>query len=134
MMEELLTYIIIAVFAFALGHKFSTIFHVMSFKRILDDLGVTREQMLQLARKNGMELLDPEDTAVNSEPGLEVIHIKLEAHQGQIYAFRKDNDQFLGQGQDTDSLISALKSRMNNVRLIVDEGSDLLQKSHNQNA
>ena len=133
-MEELITYAVIAVLSFALGHKFSTIFHVMSFKRILDELGITREQMLQLARKNGMDLADPEDAAVNTEPGLEVIHIKLEAHQGQIYAFRKDNDQFLGQGQDTDSLISALKSRMNNVRLIVDEGGDLLSKSHNQNA
>lgn len=130
-MEDILAYIIIAVIAFALGHKISTIFHVLSFKKILDELGVTREQMIRLARNNGLEFQEPKDP---ERPHLEIIHIKLEQHQGQIYAFRKDNDQFLGQGQDRDSLISALKIRMNNVRLIIDEGGDLLQKSHNQNA
>jgi hypothetical protein len=126
-MEEFITYLIVAAVSFMIGHRVSTIFHVLSFKKILEELGITREQMIRLAQKNGLDVLDQDKQPTES---LEVIHIKLEQHQGQIYAFRKDNDGFLGQGSDREQLISALKQRMNNVRLIVDEGSELLQKNN----
>jgi hypothetical protein len=56
----------------------------------------------------------------------------LERHQGVIYAYRKDTQQFLGQGTDQDSLISSIAHRMTGVRLIIREadGAELLQKNN----
>lgn len=126
----MIDYVIIAIVAFLVGYKVSEVMHVLSFKKVLEDLGVTREQLRQLGEKAARELGEPVPEEFQDPLGLEIIHIKLEQHQGQIYAFRADTDQFLGQGADRDSLISALKQRMDNVRLIVDEGSDLLQKNN----
>jgi hypothetical protein len=119
--------VIIFALGFYLGHKLATLFHVAAFKKILDELGIKEQDMRQLARRAGLEhRLPPEST---KESGLEEIHIKLEQHQGQIYAFRMDNDGFLGQGKDRDSLIQHLQQRMMNVRLIVDEGGELIAKT-----
>ena len=94
---------------------------------ILKDLGVTDQQLKELARKKGLPV---DDSAADSEPELASIPVKIEQHQGQLYAFRSDNDQFLGQGTDRDALIESIRSKMTNVKLIVSEGSDLLQKNN----
>ena len=127
-MEQLIELAIVFALGWFLGSRFTSIMHLMSFKSVLKDLGITNEQLRNIARKNNMVL--PEDNIDNTQSGLEEIHIKLEQHQGQIYAFRKDNDAFLGQGTDRDSLIDHLKQRMTNVRLIIDEGGELLQKNN----
>jgi hypothetical protein len=49
------------------------------------------------------------------------MEIKLEQHQGVIYAYRIDDGQFLGQGVDRDELIESLKKNLANVRLIIAE-------------
>ena len=116
-----------AIVAFVMGWRLSAAVNLSAFKRILQELGIRESDMRKLAAKNGIELPEPEQPA---EQPLEEIHIKLEQHQGVIYAFRKDNDQFLGQGVDRDSLIERLRQRLNNVRLIVDEGGELLQKNN----
>ncbi len=123
----MIEFIIIFALGFYLGHKLATLFHVAAFKKILDELGIKEQDMRKLARRAGLEhRLPPESPR---ESTLEELHIKLEQHQGQIYAFRTDNDGFLGQGQDRDSLIQHLQQRMNNVRLIVDEGGELIAKT-----
>ena len=65
------------------------------FKSLLEELGIGNKQLIALAKKHNMNLpgVIPEEAA----DGLEEIEIKLEQHSGVIYAFRKDNDQFLGQ-------------------------------------
>lgn len=125
--------IIVAVIAFALGHRISTIFHVLSFKRILDELGVTREQMIQLARKNGMDLSEIEPSKDQfTETAEKILAVKLEQHGEQIYAFRKDTDQFLGQGPDADSLILRLGETLKPCRIKIskEDGAELLQKNN----
>lgn len=125
MIETLVVFIVGVI----LGHRISTAVHLASFKKILQELGIREADMRKLAARNGIELPEPKPP----EQELEEIHIKLEQHQGQIYAFRKDNDAFLGQGEDRDSLIERLRQSLNNVRLIVDEGGELLQKNNSQN-
>lgn len=116
-------YIIIAIIAFYIGYRASQIVHVMSFKQVLEDLGVTTEQLQELARKNGMEgLVDDQSNDSNTgEAALTSIEIKIEEHQGVLYAYRLDTDQFLGQGPDRDQLIGRLKDNLTNVRLIISE-------------
>ena len=61
-----------------------------------------------------------------------IVEVKLEQHGGQIYAFRKDNDQFLGQGVDRDTLIARLNQTMKpcTVNVAREDGAELLQKNN----
>ncbi len=129
-MEALLEIIIVFALGWWLGSRFTSLMHLMSFKAVLKELDISNDQLRKLARKNGIAL--PEDDAADSKDDLEVIHVKLEQHQGQIYAFRVDNDGFLAQGSDRESLINHIQQRMTGVRLIIDEGGELLQKNNTQ--
>lgn len=110
-----------------IGFKVNELLQVWAFQRILKELGITEQQMRELARKNGIIREDPpEDSEL---PELEV---KIEQHQGILFAFRKDTDQFLGQGTDREQLIESLKANLTNVRVIIaqEDGAELLQKNN----
>lgn len=118
--------IIIAAVAFVIGWVAGSFIAVIkqaqAFKSILNDLGVTTEQLMKLKRKL--------DTDSEEEVTENVIEVKLEQHNGQIYAFRKDNDQFLGQGADRDALIKHLDHTFaRGARLIIREadGAELVK-------
>jgi len=104
----------------------------LSFREILRDLGVTEQQLRKLARDNDIDLTTENPQNAAEEPTLTPMEIKIEEVQGMLYAYRLDNNQFLGQGVDRDQLIDRLKENLTNVRLIIseDNGSRLLQKSH----
>jgi hypothetical protein len=126
---------LLLVIAFALGwylgSKITTHLLALSFRQILQDLGVKNEQLRALAQDVGVEL--PVESAVNAaEDGLTPLEITIEQHQGVLYAYRKDNQQFLGQGTDRAGLVESIGRRMTDVRLIIQEadGADLLQKNN----
>ncbi len=104
----------------------------LSFREILRDLGVTEQQLRKLARNNDIDLPTENPRDSEGEPTLTPMEIKIEEVQGMLYAYRLDNNQFLGQGVDRDQLIDRLKENLTNVRLIIakEDGADLLQKSH----
>jgi len=113
--------------AFALGWfiggKLTAAWMRLTFREILKDLGVTDQQLKKMAQDNGIIL--PSDAA-DPEPETETakltpIEIRIEEHQGVLYAYRLDNDQFLGQGPDKEALIQRLTQNLTNVRLIVAE-------------
>jgi hypothetical protein len=126
---------ILVVIAFAagwyLGSKITEYLLALSFRQILNDLGVKNEQLRKLATDVGVELPAVNQNAADGE-GLTPLEVTLEQHQGVIYAYRKDNQQFLGQGTDQQGLIDSISRRMDNVRLIIDQadGADLLQKNN----
>ena len=123
--------LVVVAFAFGwyLGSKITTHLLALSFRQILNDLGIKNEQLLKLAKD-----IDPDFPAVNQNTAdgteLTPLEITLEQHQGVLYAYRKDNQQFLGQGTDQQGLIDSISRRMTDVRLIIDtqDGADLLQK------
>jgi len=101
----------------------TTIRTAQAFKSILDDLGVTSEQLKELRAKVTKE---PESA---TEPEIE---IRLETHLGQIYAYRKDTEEFLAQGDNRELLVSNLIERFargQGARLIIREqdGADLIK-------
>jgi hypothetical protein len=126
---------ILVVIAFAAGwyagSAVTTHLLALSFRQILNDLGVKNEQLRKLATDVGVELPDVNADA-QPENTLTPLEITLEQHQGVIYAYRKDNKQFLGQGTDQQGLIDSISKRMTDVRLIIDheDGADLLQKNN----
>jgi phosphopantothenoylcysteine synthetase/decarboxylase len=90
----------------------------IAFREILKDLGVNDADIQKLREKPTDDELDQ-------------LEVKIEQHQGQLYAFRLDNDQFLGQGASREELIESLKGKLNNVRVVVSEehGAKLIQNA-----
>lgn len=121
-MEYIITFIV----AFWLGSKLTSIWNRIVYRDLLRDLGVTEKQLRQTASDYGFKLDDEEDPKI---PTLTDLEIKLEQHHGIIYAFRLDNDQFLGQGKNREELIDSLKKNLTDVRVIIAEehGAKLVQ-------
>lgn len=120
--------IILVATAFAagwvLGAFVTAVRQAQAFKSILKDLGVSTEQLLKLKDR-----IDQEDDAPDAARE-NVVEVKLEQHQGMIYAFRKDNDQFLGQGTDRDTLIQHLdRTFARGARIIIreEDGAELVK-------
>jgi len=126
---------ILIVLAFALGWRLGSWItqHLLalSFRQILQDLGIKNEQLLKLARDAGADI---PALSASTEQGdtLTPLEIVIEQHQGVLYAYRKDNKQFLGQGTDQTTLVDSISKRMTDVRLIIDsaDGAELLQKNN----
>jgi hypothetical protein len=97
-------------------------------REMLKDLGIKDSDLTALLKKQNQKLgiEDPE------EEELPTIEVKLEQHQGQIYAFHKGTNEFLGQGTSREDLIDHISKRMKNVKLTIsqDDGADLLQKNN----
>ena len=97
-----------------IASRIMTALHLSSFKKILEDLGVTNQQLLKLRDTIDLELDDAEPETV--------CEIKIEQHGIQLYAYRKEDDHFLGQGTDRDSLIERISKEFSGqVRLIIRE-------------
>ena len=125
MLELVIVFILGAVIGGRLTHNIM----MSATKRLLQDLGVKEQDLRRFAEKQGIQLPDiPEDAAAE----LTVVEITLEQQGEQIFAYRKDDSTFLGQGHDKESLIEAIAHRMKDVRLVIAEqdGAELLQKSH----
>ena len=123
--------IIITVVAFWLGSKSRAIFDRILFREILKDLGITEQQMRNLARDKQHLVDDVEETP--REPAAAIardhIEIRVEQHQGQLYAFRLSDDRFLGQGATPDDLIARIAESYKNTKFTVakDQGAELMK-------
>lgn len=128
----MLEFILVLVLGIIIGFRVNSYINLMAMREMLKDLGVTNEDLTRLLKKQHEKLGLTMEEDTSSEPQLEVIEVRLEQHQGQLYAFRKDNDTFLGQGVDRDSLIDHISKSMKNVKLVIshDDGGELLQKNN----
>ena len=125
MLELVIVFILGAVIGGRLTHDMM----MSATKRLLQDLGIKERDLRRFAEQQGITLPDtPQDAADE----LTVVEITLEQQGNQIFAYRKDDSTFLGQGHDKESLIDAIAHRMKDVRLVIaeEDGADLLQKSH----
>ncbi len=126
-MEDAIMVLLGFVAGWALGSKITEMIHVMSFKKIMEELDISEQQLRKLAERNGLDL--PENDKESSE--LEVCEIRIEQHQGQLYAYRKSDDHFLGQGTDRDTLIERLKQQFQkDIKLVITEedGANLIKQ------
>ena len=125
MLELVIVFILGAVIGGRLTHDMM----MSATKRLLQDLGIKERDLRKFAEQQGITLPEtPQDAAAE----LTVVEITLEQQGNQIFAYRKDDSTFLGQGHDKESLITAIAHRMKDVRLVIaeEDGADLLQKSH----
>ena len=130
-MELLIAVLIAFAFGWDAGSWVSRHLLALSFRQILNDLGVKNEQLRKLALDVGVDVPDVNE---NTATGVTLVplEVTIEQHQGVLYAYRKDTKQFLGQGTDREGLIDSISKRMTDVRLIIDtaDGADLLQKNN----
>jgi hypothetical protein len=117
--------IILCVLSLIVGWKLSSLWNVIAFKKLLEDLGVTEQQLAQL--KDRLESALP-DLAEDTEQPQKIVEVRLEQHGSAILAYRKDNDQFLAQGADRDSLIQRLTENLTPCRVVIakEDGADLI--------
>lgn len=121
---DMLDLIVVFLVAFYLGHKLSSLWQQWTFARILDDLGVKPEQI--------KALLEEDLAAAVDEDGLTRLEVRVEQHQGVLFAYRTDTEEFLGQGTDKQTLIDSIARRLRDVRLVIHEGqgAELLRKNN----
>lgn len=101
-------YILIAVLAFGLGWWLSSLFSAAAFRSIMNDMGITDQQLLRQVQKTE----PPKPTEVE---------IEVEEINGCYYAFRVNDRGFLAQGQTTDELLDRLISAVpTGTRIICD--------------
>jgi hypothetical protein len=118
-METILNFLIAAGLGWWAGSAWTAMVLRGGFQKILKELGVTDQQLKKLARDHGMGTEEAKPSV--DELGLTAVEIRLEQHQGVIYAYRLVDNQFLGQGADRDELIESLKKNLKDVRLIITE-------------
>lgn len=99
---ELIELIIVAIAAFYAGWRGATWLHLMSFKNILEDMGVGEKELRNLAKKHDIKLPDEDSEESTITTNVEV---KVEQHQGQLYCFEVENDRFVTQAKTPEDLI-----------------------------
>lgn len=57
------------------------------------------------------------------------IKIRLEQHNGMIYAYREEDNGFIGQGTDYDTVVASIAQRLKNATVEIVNG-DMLQKNN----
>jgi hypothetical protein len=118
-----------------LGVYVTNLFHKVMIKTVLKDYGIDNEQKLRdLSDRLMADLKDTDPEAYAhfkqqlDEPK-ETVRIRLEQHQGVLFAYREDDSQFVGQGVDQESLIASITHRVKGVTIEIVNG-ELLQKNN----
>jgi hypothetical protein len=122
--------VLILVAVFWLGYQTSARFHQKIFQEILRGLGVTDRQLKDLLQRQQQQLTDQAPQEPTAD--LTVVEVKLEQMGDVLYAYRKSDHQFLGQGTDLDTLVDRLNNNLTPCRVIIhkEDGADLLQKNN----
>lgn len=122
--------VLIVVVSFWLGNRWATAFHQKIFREILRELGITEQQLKDLMLRQQQQLagLTPQEPTAD----LTVVEVRLEQIGDVLYAYRKSDHQFLGQGADQDTLIARLTENLTPCRVVIykEDGADLLQKNN----
>ena len=119
-MDTILFLIVIFAAGFFVGFKVQEKIMFYTMAEMFKKAGITNKELDKFI---GHWAEDMQDEAVEKdEEGYEIVNIKVEKHGEVLYAFRKDNDQFLGQGDTKESLIKRLGEKAVGVRMVIDEG------------
>ncbi len=119
-MDPFIEFFIAFALGWFIGSKVTALFQLQAFKQILQDLGVKNKDLRALLKNNDMVL--PEHDSEHAE--MAEHEIIIERHGSELYAFRADNNEFLGQGSDREALIKRIAERYSNVRFTVKDGAE----------
>ena len=103
-----------------IGVELSKLFHKALIKQILKDAGVSSQDLIQ-AQQHIQTKMYEEQTATD-------VPIKVEQHSGCYSAFHEQTNEFLGQGEDYVTLLTALQRKLgtgSTVNLTYDVAKDI---------
>ena len=126
----MLELIIVAFVGILIGWTASKRVHLDGFRQLLRALKVTEEDLLRAMIKIQSREWQLDD--VEGAKDDTIVDVKLEQVGTEIFAYRKSDNQFLGQGKDSQTLIERLNQNLTPCKVVVaqEDGADLLQKSH----
>jgi hypothetical protein len=129
MIETVLIVVVLMSLGFIIGAWVSSIFHRSIMREFLKELGYdTAEKLLELHERLARKLTADNSAALNGKP---VIKIRLEQHQGILFAYREDDSTFLGQGLTREDLVASIMHRIRGCTIEIVNG-ELLRESHTQ--
>ena len=109
MSEMILSLIAVFVIGAIVGWKVNDLLFKITFGKMLSDAGVTDKDLEKFVR-HWAPVLEKELKGTTDDVRPEVF-VKIEQHHGALYAFRKDDDKFLGQGTTREELVERLKEQ-----------------------
>ena len=115
-------YIIVFVIGFALGWFLQSWIMAKAFHEILKDLEVPDDKILALAKRDGADVAEYEDSAKT------VVEVKVEQVGDRLMAYSAKDDAFIAQGEDAERLIEVILNRYpegHQVQIV--EGVDLVR-------
>jgi hypothetical protein len=115
---DYLSYILLFGLAFYLGYKFNEKIMYLTFSKMLKDAGITNKELDKFINHWAPEI----GIEREADDDADRIEIRVERHGEVLYAFRKDNEQFLGQGTDLDSLTKIIAERFRDANFILRSG------------
>jgi hypothetical protein len=122
--------IILIVLGFIVGWKLSEWITTASFMKILDDLGVSNDQLSKLNDQYAANLGIDEKPA--EEAAEKIVNVKIEQHGNRLYAYDLHTDEFLVYADTAEELITALSQRYDgNTRVLIekDQGGQLVESA-----
>ena len=127
---DMIELIIAAAVGIFIGWRASSRVHLDGFRQLLRALKITEQDLLRAMVKIQSKEWQLDD--VEGAKDGAVVDVKLEQVGTEIFAYRKSDNQFLGQGQDSQTLIERLNQNLTPCKVVVaqEDGADLLQKSH----
>lgn len=129
MIETVLVVVVLMTLGFILGAWASSMFHRSIMREFLKELGYdTEEKLRELHDRLARKLIQDNSAALSGKP---VIKIRLEQHQGILFAYREDDSTFLGQGLTREDLIASIMHRIRGCTIEIVNG-ELLRESHTQ--
>jgi hypothetical protein len=127
MIETVLVVVVLMTLGFVLGAWISSIFHRSIMREFLKELGYdTPEKLRELYDRLALKLTADNSAALDGKP---VIKIRLEQHQGVLFAYREDDSTFLGQGNTREDLVASIMHRIRGCTIEIVNG-ELLRESH----
>jgi hypothetical protein len=129
MIETVLIVVVLMTLGCILGAWISSIFYRSVIREFLKELGYdTPEKLRELHDRIADKLTADNSAAVAGEP---VIKIRLERHQGILFAYREDDSTFLGQGLTREDLVASIMHRIRGCTIEIVNG-ELLRETHTQ--
>ncbi len=125
-MDIIVLAIVFVIMGVIIGSWISHLFHRAIMREFLKELGYdTPEKLKQLHDQVAQKLTEDNSAAQGGKP---VIRVRLEQHQGIIFAYREDDQTFVGQGNTQEDLVASIMHRIRGCTIEI-VNSELLREN-----
>jgi hypothetical protein len=129
MIETVIVVFVLMTLGFIIGAWIAGIFYRSVIREFLKELGYdTPEKLRELHDRIADRLTADNSAAVDGKP---VIKIRLEQHQGILFAYREDDQTFIGQGNTREDLLASIMHRIRGCTVEIVNG-ELLREDRPQ--